>query len=105
MATEKPGSGIEEFGGKGLWSFGTSSSAGVAILFSKYRSWILTDNLRDNRGHLVSVTITLPTQIRDYVNPIAMRQTTPETDKAVLRAAGGRVISGVIGTYSSWRGF
>ena len=49
-----------EFGGEGIWSFGTASSAGVAILFSKCHSWKLTDNLRDNRGRLVSVTITLP---------------------------------------------
>ena len=49
-----------EFGGEGVWSFGTASSAGVAILFSKRHSWKLTDNLRDNRCRLVSVTITLP---------------------------------------------
>ena len=45
-----------EFGGEGVWPFGTTSSAGVAILFSKRHSWKLTDNLRDNRGRLVSVT-------------------------------------------------
>ncbi len=49
-----------EFDGKGFWSFGTRSSCGVAILFSKRHSWRPTDYLRDNAGRLVSVTITMP---------------------------------------------
>lgn len=49
-----------EFGGKGFWSFGTNSSCGVAILFSKRHSWRPADYLRDNAGRLVSVTITVP---------------------------------------------
>ena len=33
-----------KFGGDRVWSFGTASSVGVTILFSKHHSWKLTDN-------------------------------------------------------------
>ena len=47
----------KEFGGRGFWSFGTNVSCGVAILFSKNKKWDLTDNLRDNKGRLISITV------------------------------------------------
>jgi len=49
-----------EFGGKGFWSFGTSSSCGVAILLSRRHLWNSADYFRDNCGRLVSVTVTIP---------------------------------------------
>ena len=50
----------KEFNSKGFWSFGTSSSCGVTILFSNRYSWKPMDQLRDNDGRLVSITTTLP---------------------------------------------
>jgi len=50
----------KEFDGKGYWSFGKPSSCGVAILLSKRHSWKPADIFRDNKGRIISATVTFP---------------------------------------------